>query len=120
MSYTRDDYAQGLRDLADWLDDNPAIPMHLFSEVGVRYSVSVEVDDDEVALTRLAEIADLIGAEIEVTANGDHHDAVKRFGPVSYQAAVILKERQAAYTEHMKPFHERMAARGPKALGRPQ
>lgn len=101
---------QGVRDLADWLEANPDVPVHA---VEARYSVGATVDDDGVGRTELERIAAATGtgvlgnAEYHGQAAGPdetHFYAARSFanagpydrsGDVYYRATYILRQHIA-------------------------
>ncbi|MFB4306911.1 hypothetical protein [Actinomadura sp. GTD37] len=85
---------QGYRDLLDYLENHPEIPINeYYNEVSV--SINDGTDQEE-----RAEV-DRIAAALGVTATGDSHYRARRaFGPVEYKAAAItrawMSQRDAA------------------------
>lgn len=76
----------GLRDLADFLDRNPGVPVHWTVELLV---FPPEASDAEM-FAKIDTIAELIGS----TASDDgsprgHYSTVRDFGPVRYRAVAI-------------------------------
>ena len=86
----------GLRDLADFLEENPEapVPRHadvlVFPPTGTDMQMKAEID----------RIAALIDAAVnDQTADSGHYTASRKFGPVQYEAVVIpsrWKARRAA------------------------
>ena len=79
-------FTTGLRELADFLDQNPEVPVPWRADVIV---FPAEGTDAEM----FAEI-DVIAAQIGVTASdadspSGHYSAVRDFGPVQYRAVAI-------------------------------
>ena len=76
----------GLRELADFLDQNPEVPAPWRADVIVFPAKGTDAE-------MFAEI-DVIAAQIGVTASdadspGGHYSAVRDFGPVQYRAVAI-------------------------------
>jgi hypothetical protein len=85
----RDLFIAGLRELADFLDQNPHVPAPCRADVFV---FPADADDTEM-FAEVDRIARLIG----VTAGADgsphgHYRAVRDFGPVQYRAVAIPKD----------------------------
>ena len=76
----------GLRDLADFLDQNPDVPAPWEADLLV---FPPEASDAEM-FTEIDTIAELIGstASDEGSPNG-HYSTVRSFGPVQYRAVAI-------------------------------
>jgi len=76
----------GLRDLADFLDQNPDVPAPWQTDLLVFPS---EASDAEM-FAEIGTIAGLIGStpSNDGSPNG-HYGAVRRFGPVQYRAVAI-------------------------------
>lgn len=90
-------YVAGLRELADYLEATPDLPVP--SSTGA----SVHPDGGDVqARAEVDRVAAILGAVPETRANGDHYTVTRRFGPVTYQAIAITADSQARYREHMK------------------
>ena len=89
--YTTDLGARGrfiraLRDLADYLDQNPAIPV---PKTGETVTVHASPADDG-GRAQVDHIAALLNASIrDETARGGHYWAVRQFGPIGYEIAAI-------------------------------
>lgn len=91
-------HIKGLRDLADWLEANPDIPIGASNQTALQYSIAAYGDwkhDFHAACNELNRVAALIGEDvIDIGAPGSGWRKVKRtFGPVAYQAVAI--ERKA-------------------------
>jgi hypothetical protein len=88
----------GLRDLADFLDQNPQVPAPGYTDLLVFPPIGSDAE-------MFAEI-DVIAALIDTTASdadspGRHYSAVRGFGPVQYRAIAIphAARRQSEGTE---------------------
>jgi hypothetical protein len=92
----------GLRDLAQFLDEHPAVP---FEYADLLYHV--RAGDDEQGITRLHELADLLGVEVAdtlggpVSENTTHFEATRKFGPVTYRASYIRRQAMADHAALM-------------------
>jgi hypothetical protein len=99
-SYTTDPGAKGrfiraLRDLADYLDRNMAIPVPAHGATVLLHASSA----DDGGRAQVDRIAKLMGAEVnDDTANGGHYWAVRSFGPIGYEVVAI--------TEHYSAVHD--------------
>lgn len=94
----------GLRDLADFLEGNPAVPaprhedLMVFPQAGTDKEIRAEID----------RISALAGAEIsDRAADGGHYAASRKFGSVHYEAVGILaryrawRDAQMSYAENL-------------------
>jgi hypothetical protein len=94
----------GLRDLADFLEENPEVPappradMLVFPPAGTDTEMKAEIDM----------IAALIGADVnDQTADNGHYTTERAFGPVRYEAVGIparwraRRAAQMSYTENI-------------------
>jgi hypothetical protein len=85
-SEERERLTAGLRELADFLDQNPEVP--------VPWRVGVIVFPAEGTDAEMFAEIDVIAAQIGTTATdagspGGHYSAVREFGPVQYRAVAI-------------------------------
>lgn len=87
---------QGLRDLADWLDANPHIPVGRYPRGSVDYCASTFADDGAGAaeVTTLRALDGFTTPESSIDDDGRvHYRAVRQFGPVEYRAfAIVMPE----------------------------
>ncbi len=92
---SRDQFIGGLRQLADYLDTHPAVPVALH---GWDLLVSTHHDRDPDGIAEVDRIAALLGvpAEDEI-ADGGHYSAIKVFGPVTYRAFHIPARYRAVH-----------------------
>ena len=107
----RQDLIQGLRDLATYLDQHPDLPTHHDAQI----TYCVPAIDDPTGITRLTAIADAIGAPVtdvggrRPTPDTTHFYAVRRFGPVRYEANYIRRAEMdtwralMSYTDNIQP-----------------
>ena len=77
----------GLRDLANFLDQNPDMPVPWEADLLV---FPPEASDAEM-FAEIDSIAELIGADASDDGSpSGHYSAVRSFGPVQYRAVAIL------------------------------
>ena len=99
-SYTTDPGAKGrfirsLRDLADYLDQNTAVPVPVHGATILLHADSA----DDGGRAQVDEIATLMGADVnDDTGDGGHYWAVRSFGPVGYEIVAI--------TDHYSAVHD--------------
>jgi len=100
-------FTRALRDLADYLDRNPAIPVPKTGE-----TITVHASPaDHGGRAQVDHIAALLGAGIrDETAHGGHYWAVRQFGPIGYEIAAISDTLPAPAAPRTSP-----PARGPDA-----
>jgi hypothetical protein len=86
----REDYIKGLRDLADWLEANPAAPLGNFDSAHLQYTAPTDTDRDTV-MRELDGAAAALGLEAGLMFGGDpkYYGFHVTFGPVRYQAVSI-------------------------------
>ena len=76
----------GLRDLADFLDQNPGVPVPWGTDVLV---FPAEASDAEM-FAEIDMIAEMIGSTAsDADSPRGHYSAVRNFGPVQYRAVAI-------------------------------
>ncbi|MFI6802614.1 hypothetical protein [Streptosporangium canum] len=88
-------FITGLRELADFVETNPeipipraSIPVHYFPERVTDSEMCAEVD----------RIAELLGTDIDpVHLPHDHYTTARHFGPISYEAVAILAGARARH-----------------------
>jgi hypothetical protein len=91
MLYTTDSgmrarFASSLRQLADYLDTHPTVPV---PELGAEITLHANSTDDG-GTAQVRHIACALGATvINETANGGHYHATRRFGAVRYAVVSI-------------------------------
>jgi hypothetical protein len=90
----------GLHALADFLQAHPDLPVNCWAQIS--YSVTAggalgEDDSDTAKRAEVDRVAEILGVSPHTEADGEHYIAVKRFGPVTYQAAAITEAFMAAY-----------------------
>jgi hypothetical protein len=91
----RDQFTAGLRQLADYLDSHPAIPVAPYGW-DLLVSTHCAADPDDIA--QIDRIAALLGVPVEdELADGGHYSAIKSFGPITYRAFHIPARHKAAH-----------------------
>ena len=97
MYYTTDPgarrrFIRALRELADYLDRHPAIPV---PEHGATILLHAATADDG-GRAQVNRIAELLDADVcDETARGGHYWAVRNFGPIGYEVVAITAAYQA-------------------------
>lgn len=92
----------GLRDLAQFLTDNPEIP---FEAPEITHHVLL--DDDTDGIARVAELARILNVEVTDVAGrtpqpeNTHYYARKQFGPVRYEVAYVRTQAMADWSALM-------------------
>ena len=87
-------FTAALRQLADYLDRNPAIPV---PKTGATITLHASSAEDG-GCAQVAHIARLLDVEVnDETAHGGHYWAVRSFGPIGYEIASITESYSAAY-----------------------
>ena len=99
MSFTTDPgirqaFITGLRDLADHLDQHPAIPVPRY---GTEIYLSASSTDDG-GCAQVRQFARQLGITAPKTISySGHFEAVRRFGPVGYRMIAISAARMARH-----------------------
>ena len=101
LDFSRTDFITGLRDLADFLDTNPAVPAPS-SSLNV-YCFLPDAEDDSMiaAVDRIAAYLGTV-ADLGDVRHG-HYTAAISFGPVRYEVAALLSTariRRRALHDH--------------------
>jgi hypothetical protein len=85
----------GLRALADFLEDNPSVPVR---ELGAEYTVFARREDDATERTEIDNIAAALGEIVtDDTESGGHYRVSKTFGRITYSAVHIPARRRDAH-----------------------
>lgn len=93
--FARTQTVTGLRELADFLDANPAVPVH---EYGWEVTVFPRADTDADERAEVDRIAAALGESIrDETSRDGHYTVSKTFGRITYTAVHIPARRQAAH-----------------------
>ena len=91
---TRQAFITGLRDLADYLDRHPAVPVPAY---GTEIHLCASSTDDG-GCAQVSHFARHTGATVENRlAYSGHYEAARSFGPVSYRIIAISDARMAMY-----------------------
>ncbi|MFC5822290.1 hypothetical protein [Nonomuraea insulae] len=85
-STMRCEFIAGLRHLAQFLADNPKVPV---PTIGENITLFPEGSDDEQRAT-VDRVADLLGVP---ASGGTHYKTVRDFGPITYEVLAITEER---------------------------
>lgn len=85
-------FTQGLRDLAEFLDTHPEIPVPATT---ARLSYFPEGTDAE-ERAEVDRIAGILGVE-PTGADSTHYTASRHFGPIAYRVIAILAEEMERY-----------------------
>jgi hypothetical protein len=94
---TRAAITSGLRELADWLDAHPDIPVRTGSECEIEHSILA--DDDTAGLAELDRITAAVGIDAAPSRVGDcsHPQVSVEFGPVRWMSTYVPRASMAAY-----------------------
>jgi hypothetical protein len=84
-STVRSELIAGLRRLAQFLADNPKVPVPDYGKIVVFANGS-----DKEQRATIDRIADLIGASV---SDSTHYVAIRDFGPITYEAIAIPEQR---------------------------
>ena len=92
----RDNLIKGLRDLADWLEANPAAPYGDHEIATVQHSVDIEHPAWPDAVREVDRLAEALGLEAGALFNRDarYYGITKQFGPALRYTALAIKERR--------------------------
>lgn len=105
---------QGLREVAQFLADNPDVPISDLGTNPLSYSIGVFIKDDEDGMAELRRIAGLLGVDItgsygEIRSSETHFYAIREFnGGITYRAVYIRQQQMADHDEASKPYDEAM------------
>jgi hypothetical protein len=117
-AYTTDPGAKGrfirsLRELADYLDRNMAVPVPVYGATIVLHASSA----DDGGRAQVDRIATLLGAEVnDETAHGGHYWAVRSFGPIGYEIVAITEAYAASY-HALRSYHGSVSPEHPPGPG---
>jgi hypothetical protein len=85
----------GLRQLADYLQDHPGVPVN---EYGWNLNAYPLKDDETAGRAEVDRVADILGVQADdQTSDGGHYTAAKTFGRITYEVIHVTARRQAAY-----------------------
>ncbi len=96
MTSTRTEFIAALRDLADFLVANPAIPVPPYTEYIRIFPDGASDAERRAGVDRLAALLDTTPAD----KNG-HYIAIRRFGPLLYEAIAISDAARDAHNAEM-------------------
>lgn len=100
----RSQITDGLRQLADYLDAHPGIPL---APYGWDLLVSTHCDNDTEGRAEVDRIAAILGVPADDdTAAGGHYTAARSFGPVKYNAFHIPGWQKARITSDADPAED--------------
>jgi hypothetical protein len=77
----------GFRALADYLESNPDVPSPVYATV---YTFPPDSSCPRMRI-EIDTVAELLGSQAHVTADGQHYTATRLFGPVEYRVVAICK-----------------------------
>lgn len=92
---TRAENIKGLRELADWLEANPDVPLGKSDMPLCQYSVNAYepyASDWDAACREIVRIAELVDRQVDVPDRG-FRKVERWFGPVRYVAVASLDDR---------------------------
>ncbi|MEV8638766.1 hypothetical protein AB0395_44640 [Streptosporangium sp. NPDC051023] len=88
-------FVTGLRDLADFIEANPGLPIPRSSAI-INYFPERTTDTEMCA--DIDQVAGALGTEIDpVHLPHGHYMTSRNFGPISYEAVAILTDARARY-----------------------
>jgi hypothetical protein len=91
----RTEVISGLRQLADYLDRHPAVPV---SEFGWDVRAFARRDTDETARAQVDQIAAVLDVQVhDDTEDGGHYYAAKTFGLITYKFVHVPARRRAEH-----------------------
>jgi hypothetical protein len=89
----------GLRQLADYLDTHPDIPVN---EYGWTLMTFARRDDDAAGQAEVDQVAAILGAQVrDNTANGGHYTAARTFERITYEFIHVTTRSRALHRAHM-------------------
>lgn len=90
--FARHQTITGLRELADFLEANPSVPVH---EYGDTFDVFARTGDDASAAALVDNVAALLGVPVDDDRpHGGHYKAVRSFGRMTYRIVHIPDQRR--------------------------
>ena len=90
----RDRFIRALRELADYLDKHPAIPVPKHGATILLHAATAD-DGGRAQVNRIAQLLDT--AVNDETARGGHYWATRQFGPLGYEVVAITAAYHASY-----------------------
>jgi hypothetical protein len=88
---------QGLRDLADFLQAHPEVPVQPYTTRCISYYPAIDNNDEAADCAEVTRVAALLGVDPAWNHNGTQYIAVKRFGLITYEAVAITAASMAAH-----------------------
>lgn len=91
----------GLRALADFLENEPDVPVNSWATIS--YSVSAkdldtdDRDQDDAERAEVDRVAAILGVTPTENDSSSHYTAMRAFGPVEYRATAITQEHMAVH-----------------------
>jgi hypothetical protein len=93
----RGQYTASLRDLADFLDAHPAVPVPLY---GTTITVNADSADDD-GKTQVDAAAEQLGTPVrDDTDDSGHYSTIRAFGRIGYDIVAISDASFARYLAH--------------------
>ncbi|WP_327590313.1 hypothetical protein OHA25_27365 [Nonomuraea sp. NBC_00507] len=89
----RVDLIDQLRDFADFLENEPGVPVN--SKIDIHYSVlanDLEDGSEDAKRAEVDRVAAILGVTPALKADGEHYTAMRAFGPVEYHVTAITEE----------------------------
>lgn len=90
----------GLRALADFLENEPDVPVNSWAHVSYSVTPADTADGEDSEDAKRAEVdrvAAVLGVTPTLSNNGSHYSAQRAFGPVEYRATAITQDHMAHY-----------------------
>jgi len=96
--------ARSLREAADFIEAHPDLPVPGDAEI----VYCIPAADDKSGDDEAWRIARILGTQV---TGDDSSETSLSFGPVSYAARYLSRDRMAEYSEFMQPYYEARRAR---------
>jgi hypothetical protein len=93
----RAEFVAGLRELADYLESHPDLPVPFRSATVGPYLGYPSPETDESRRAEVDRIAAVLGVDPEWNYDSTHYTASRAFGPIAYQATAIGSEDMARH-----------------------
>lgn len=87
-------FIQGLRDLADFLQEHPEVPVTPYGNAITFFPHAASEADERAEIDRIAAALDV---KPTGTSDGDFYRAIRKFGPITYKAISISAAWKAAH-----------------------
>jgi len=92
---TRAAFIAGLRELASYLEEHPAVPV---APTGLRVTICAIADTHEAERAQVDAFAAVAGAKITRDGSDGYYTASRMFGPIEYESTAISAQRTAEYS----------------------